>query len=285
MTRTIALIGHPVAHSLSPMFQQAALDALGVDARYEAWDLLAEDLPMAAERLRSADLLGANVTVPHKQAMLRFIDRPDALVERVGALNTIVRRESLLHATNTDVSGILAALEAAGAPPRGMRVVLLGAGGAARAVVVAMRLAGATSVVVANRTIERAAALVALGGDELTVSACGLEARDPALRAAMEAADLVVHSTTLGMRHGPDEGGSPLLPEMFHRGQVAFDLVYVPERTPFLAAAEQAGARPLGGLAMLVHQGAESFRLWTGYEPPLDVMFQAARNALAAREG
>ncbi len=284
MTQRIALIGHPVAHSLSPAFQQAALDALGVDARYEAWDLLPEELPMAAERLRSAELLGANVTVPHKQAMLRFIDRPDALVERVGALNTIVRRESLLHATNTDVSGILSALEAADANPRGMRVVLLGAGGAARAVVVAMRLGGAASLTVANRTIERAEALVALGGDELPIAVCSLGAGDPALRAAMEGADLVVHSTTLGMSHGPDEGGSPLLPDMFHRGQVAFDLVYVPERTPFLLAAEVAGARPLGGLAMLVHQGAESFRLWTGYEPPLEVMFRAARTALATRQ-
>lgn len=284
MTQTIALIGHPVSHSLSPAFQQAALDAMGVDARYEAWDLLPEDLPVAAERLRSAQLLGANVTVPHKQAMLRFVDRPDALVERVGALNTIVRRESVLHATNTDVSGLISALEAANASPRGMRVVVLGAGGAARAAVVAMRLAKAASVVVANRTMERAEALIPLGGDELAVSACGLQPGDPELAAAMEAADLVIHSTTLGMRHGPDEGGSPLLPAMFHPGQVAFDLVYVPERTPFLRAAEQAGARPLGGLAMLVHQGAESFRLWTGYEPPVDVMFRAARAALAARE-
>lgn len=283
MTQRIALIGHPVAHSLSPAFQQAALDALGVDARYEAWDLLPEELPMAAERLRSAELLGANVTVPHKQAMLRLVDRPDALVERVGALNTIVRRDGLLHATNTDVSGVLSALEAAGASPRGLRVVLLGAGGAARAVVVAMRVAGATSMVVANRTPERAASLVELGGAAMPVVTCALDERDPALEAAMAAADLVVHSTTLGMTHGPDEHATPVPARLFHPGQVAFDLVYVPERTPFLAAAEAGGARPLGGLAMLVHQGAESFRLWTGYEPPLDVMFGAARAALAAR--
>ncbi|MCC6236993.1 MAG: shikimate dehydrogenase [Dehalococcoidia bacterium] len=283
MTQTIALIGHPVAHSLSPAFQQAALDALGVDARYEAWDLLPEELPMAAERLRSAALLGANVTVPHKEAMLRFIDRPDALVERVGALNTIVHREGQLHATNTDVSGVLRALEAAGASPRGMRVVLLGAGGAARAVVVAMRVAEAASVVVANRTRGRAEDLVELGGEAMPVTTCGLEEDDAELEAAMARADLVVNSTTLGMTHGPDEHATPVPARMFRGGQVAFDLVYVPERTPFLEAAEAAGARPVGGLAMLVHQGAESFRLWTGYEPPVDVMFEAARAALAAR--
>jgi shikimate dehydrogenase len=284
VTQLIALIGHPVAHSLSPAFQQAALDALGVDARYEAWDTLEADLPVAAERLRSGELLGANVTVPHKQAMLRFVDRPDALVERVGALNTIVRRESLLYASNTDVTGIQRALEEAGAGPRRMRVVLLGAGGAARAVVVAMRVAGAASLVVANRTRARAEELVPLGGETLPITTCGLDPGDPALVEAMRDADLVIQSTSLGMRHGPDEGASAVPEQLFRPGQVAFDLVYVPERTPFLAAAERAGAQPLGGLAMLVHQGAESFRLWTGYEPPLDVMFEAARAALAARE-
>ena len=283
MTQTIALIGHPVAHSISPAFQQAALDALGIDARYEAWDVPSEALAATAERLRSGTVLGANVTVPHKVAMLRFIDSPDATVERVGALNTIVRRDSKLHATNTDVSGILRALEAAGVSPRGKRALLLGAGGAARAVVVAMREAGATALTIANRTHERASALVALGGAELVVTTCPLDPADPALVAAMDAADLVVHSTSLGMRHGPDEDATPVPASSFHVGQVAFDLVYVPERTPFLRAAEAGGAQPVGGLAMLVRQGAESFRLWTGQEPPLEVMFAAARAALAAR--
>lgn len=283
MTQTIALIGHPVAHSISPAFQQAALDALGIDARYEAWDTPAEALAATAERLRSATLLGANVTVPHKVAMLRFIDSPDATVERVGALNTIVRRDSRLHATNTDVLGILRALQAAGVDPRDKRVLLLGAGGAARAVVVAMRQAGASALTIANRTPERARALILLGGTDLEVATCPLEAGDPALAAAMEATELVVHSTSLGMRHGPDEQATPVPAELFHAGQVAFDLVYVPERTPFLRAAEAGGAQPVGGLAMLVHQGAESFRLWTGQAPPLEVMFEAARAALAAR--
>jgi shikimate dehydrogenase len=284
VTQKIALIGHPVAHSISPAFQQAALDALGIDARYEAWDTTAADLPAAAESLRSEELLGANVTVPHKVAMVRLVDSPDATVERVGALNTIVRRESKLYATNTDVTGILRALEDAGVSPRGKRVLLLGAGGAARAVVVAMRQAGAGALTIANRTPERAAALVPLGGTDLEVATCSLAPGDPALSAAMEAAELVVHSTSLGMRHGPDESGTPIPAELFHPGQVAFDLVYVPERTPFLRAAEAGGGQPVGGLAMLVHQGAESFRLWTGQQAPLEVMFAAARSALAARE-
>ena len=280
MTATIALLGHPVAQSISPRFQQAALDALGLDTRYEPWDTPAPGLTAAVERLRSADLLGANVTVPHKVAVMRLVDRPDPLAELVGAVNTIVRRDGLLYATNTDVTGVLRALEDATVDVAGSRVLLLGAGGAARAVVVAMRRGGAAALTIANRTLEHAEALVPLGGRELAVSTAPLDLASGALQGATERAELVIHSTPLGMRHGPDERATPLPAEFFRPGQTALDLVYVPERTPFLEAARSGGARTVGGLAMLVHQGAESFRLWTGHEPPLEVMFEAARAAL-----
>lgn len=280
MTSRIALLGHPVAHSISPRVQQAALDALGIDARYEAWDVPPEDLSIALERLRSAGLLGANVTVPHKEAVFRLVDRVDSLAERVGAVNTIVRRNGQLHATNTDVAGILAALE--DVPLRGASVLLLGAGGAARAVVVAMHQAGVARLTIANRSVERACALVSLApGIQVTV--CALDQTDEAFHAAVREAAVVVQSTSVGMLHGPAEGVSPVPAGWFHAGHTAFDLVYNPERTPFLRAAEAAGARALGGLAMLVHQGAASFRLWTGAEAPLDVMFDAARAAMRER--
>jgi shikimate dehydrogenase len=285
MTSTIALLGHPVAHSISPRFQQAALDAAGVDARYEAWDIAPADLPIALERLRGGSMLGANVTIPHKEAVARLVDRPDALVERMGAANTIVRRDGLLHATNTDIAGVLHALADAGVEVRGKQVLLLGAGGAARAVVVAMRRAGAARLTVANRTLDRARAVAALAGDDLAADVVTLDADDAGLRAAAEAAAVVINATSLGMAGGPAPEESPLPADCFVRGQVAFDLVYVPERTPFLSAAEAAGALPVGGLAMLVHQGAESFRLWTGIEPPLQVMFAAARATLRERAG
>ncbi len=280
MTATIALIGHPVAHSISPALQQAALDALGVDARYEAWDVLPGELAPVVERLRSAAVLGANVTVPHKLEMLRLADRQDAIAERVGAANTIVRRGSELHATNTDVVGVLRALEDADVAIAGLEAVLIGAGGAARAVVAALRMGGARVVTVANRTSGRADELRPVAGEELELRSCPLDPSSEALRLAMTRAALVIHSTPLGMRHGPDEAATPLPAAFFVPGQAAFDLVYTPERTPFLQAAEAAGARPIGGLGMLVHQGAESFRLWTGLEPPLQVMFEAARAAL-----
>jgi shikimate dehydrogenase len=278
MTQRIALLGHPVAHSLSPAFQQAALDALGVDARYEAWDTAPDDLSSALERLRSAELLGANVTVPHKEAVFRLVDRLEPMAERVGAVNTVVRRDGQLHATNTDVAGVRRALE--GVELRGASVVLVGAGGAARAVVIALMDSGAARLTIANRTQERARPLADLASGRMAVEVCALDGSSEVLRAAMREAALVVQSTSLGMLHGPDEAATPVPSELFAAGQTAFDLVYNPERTPFLDAAERAGARTIGGLAMLVHQGAESFRLWTGLEPPVEVMFKAARTAL-----
>ena len=283
MTRTITLLGHPVAHSISPRFQQAALDALGIDARYEAWDIEPEDLPSAIERLRSGDLLGANVTVPHKVAAMRLVDHPDALAERVGALNTIINRDGILHATNTDVAGIQRALATAGVDVAGADVVLLGAGGAARAVVVAMREAGVRRLTIANRTPANALALAEVAGDGIDTRYAPLDAADGSFRRAVREARVVVQSTSIGMRHGPAEAETPVPADLFVAGQVAFDLVYVPEETPFLRAAAEAGATPVGGLNMLIGQGAEAFRLWTGQEPPIEVMLAAARQALIGR--
>ncbi|MCK9485252.1 MAG: shikimate dehydrogenase [Dehalococcoidia bacterium] len=283
-TRIIALLGHPVEHSLSPRFQQAALDGLGIPARYEAWNTPPEDLRIAVERLRSGDLMGANVTVPHKVAVMALVDRPDALAERVGAANTIVNRGGVLEATNTDVAGILRTFEGARVPLAGQRVVLIGAGGAARAVVVAMRMAQAARVTVLNRSLERAAQLAPLAGDELDLRFAPLDVQDETMRRALRTAAVVVQSTSVGMRGGPAEGESPVPAGLVGEGQVAFDLVYTPEETPFLRQASAGGAVAIGGLDMLIHQGAESFRLWTGVEPPLEVMFQAARAALDERE-
>lgn len=280
----IALLGHPVAHSISPRFQQAALDALGIAATYEAWDTPEEEVAIAVERLRSGDLLGANVTVPHKVAVMRLVDRPDALAERVGAVNTVVNRNGVLEATNTDVTGILRTFEGAEVPLAGKQVALIGAGGAARAVVVAMRQAGAARVTIVNRTQARAEELAPLAGDELDLRFAPLDEADATFRSTLRNAEIVVQSTSVGMRHGGAEDASPVPSGAIGSGQVAFDLVYVPEATPFLRDAAAHGAVAIGGLDMLVHQGAAAFQLWTGRAAPMEVMFRAARAALAERE-
>ena len=230
------------------------------------------------------------------------IDRdPAAIVlDSAGAVVADHHRDPLAEAGERFVDGIVDHLEDQVVKPLRIRGTDIHAGPApdrlepgkhrdtarvvdrsARAVVVAMREGGAGALTVANRTEAKARALTDVGGDDLPVDVSALDPASPSLRAAMDAASLVVNSTSLGMRHGPDEEATPLPAELFHSGQAAFDLVYAPERTPFLGAAEQGGARPIGGLAMLIHQGAEAFRLWTGQEPPLDVMFAAVRDSLS----
>ena len=283
MKKTIALIGHPVVHSISPAFQQAAFDALGLDIHYEAWDVPDIELPEALERLRSNSLLGANVTIPHKVTTLRFLDHFDGAVELVGAVNTIVNRDGQLYAMNTDVEGILNVLNSIDVDLKGTDVLILGAGGAARAAVVAMRMIGVARVTIANRTAARAEQLVKLGGTELTVQTCQLDGIRGEFQSLVSGARVIIQATSLGMNHGPDETANLVPSHLMNPDQLAFDLVYTPERTPFLRAADDVGATTISGLAMLVYQGAAAFRHWTGQEPPISVMFDAARTALDSK--
>ncbi|MBI4216496.1 MAG: shikimate dehydrogenase [Chloroflexi bacterium] len=296
MTKTVGIIGYPLGHSISPAFQQAALNQLGLDIKYEAWETPPERLAWRLGELRRPDCLGGNVTIPHKEAVLSLLDEVDSLARDIGAVNTIVSRGGRLSGYNTDAPGFLRALkEDGGCDPRGKRALLLGAGGAARAVALALAEAGVWSIAIANRTPPRARGLAAaLAGRAVDVAAIAWSTE--ALREALAACPLVVNCTSLGMRHGPGEGESPLpaaltrggparrrtprLGDILPKGALFYDLVYNPPMTPFLREAEEAGARILGGLPMLVYQGAESFRLWTGREAPVEVMMRAARHAL-----
>jgi len=282
MTKTAGIIGYPLGHSASPAFQQAAFDHYGMDARYVVWETPPEGLAQQMQALRSADILGANVTVPHKEAVPPYLDRLGEGAQKIGAVNTVVNRDGLLEGHNTDVTGFLRALrENGGFDPEGKRALLLGAGGAARAAARALVDAGISSLTVANRTVEleMAQRLVADLGGGAALEAIPLE------RAALTPRngwDLIVNCTTLGMRHGPGEDKLPLPGDLIPSHAMVYDVVYNPEETPLLREAAKAGARTLGGLPMLVYQGAESFHLWTGCEAPIKVMFEAARRALEA---
>ena len=281
--KRIGLIGQGLKHSLSAAMQQVALDHCGVDARYELWDTQPEEVEDRVRSLREQDCLGANVTVPHKQAVIPFLDEMDAVATQAGAVNTIVPSEGRLTGRNTDVVGFAAALREADCDIGGVRAAVLGAGGGARAVTLALILGCADLVTVSDAVPERAAALagdlrdLASPGTTLTCTYWG----DDAFRRSLRECGLLVNCTPVGMRFGPTEGQSPVEADLIPAGCLAFDLVYNPEETPFLEAARSRGARAVGGLAMLVHQGAESFHLWTGREAPVDVMFKAAREALA----
>ncbi len=281
MAGKLGIFGYPIGHSLSPVFQQAALDHHEIDARYEAWETHPNGLGAAVARLRGGEYLGANVTVPHKVEVMAHLDEVDEIARLIGAVNTIVKRGDRLEGHNTDAGGFVEALrQAGGFDPGGKRALLLGAGGAARAAAFALVREGASGLVIANRTLERASALAEeLGGRDRAVTAVPLNDAT-AIGDAAAGSHLVVNSTTVGMRHTPEQDDSPLPDGLLRPDCVVYDMVYNPARTPLLAQAELAGATAVGGLSMLIHQGAAAFELWTGKRAPVRVMFAAAKLAI-----
>ena len=281
MPQRLGIIGHPISHSISPVFQQAALDAIGFDGTYQPWDVAPDDVGNFVAGLRSPGTLGINVTVPHKEAVIPFLDRVDDWASTAGAVNTIVNRDGFLNGHNTDGLGFLRALrEGAGFEPRGRDVLVLGAGGSARAVVYALTRVGVAQVFIANRTLERAERLAALAIDTGAASKALVLSDAPA---AAEEVALIVNCTSMGMVHGPDENGSPLSAANIPSTVLVNDLVYNPLETPLLREAARAGALTLGGIQMLVYQGAASFEMWTGQDAPVGVMLEAATAAMRAR--
>ena len=287
MTKYVSVIGFPLKRSLSPVFQQAALDHLKLDIRYEAWPTSGDNLSAAIQGLRAPEWLGANVTIPHKEAVLPLLDEVDDLCRRVGAVNTIVNRKGKLYGHNTDVAGFLRALrEDGGFDPAGGRVLVAGAGGAARAIAVALIDAGAASITFINRTFSRASRLVKeLGSQAGDTALSALPDVFPSWRASTISCRLLINCTSVGMAGTKEEKDSPVPIELIPPGALVFDLIYRPTKTPLIAAAEKCGAGVLGGLPMLVYQGAASFRLWTGSDAPLEVMLKAARTGLSASGG
>ena len=272
--RRMGVIGYPLGHSVSPAFQQAALDHYGLKMTYERWETPPERAEWRFGGLRPKDVLGANVTVPYKEFAFRFVDDLDETARRIGAVNTIVNIGGRLTGYNTDAPGFLRAVrDDAGFDPAGRPALVLGAGGAARAVAFALAEAGAAPIFIANRTAERADALAEAVRAEMTDASVETVPWGKVLAESR----LIVNATTMGMSHGGAEGESPLSAERIPPASLVVDLVYNPETTPLLEAAKAAGASTLGGLPMLIYQGAEAFEMWVGRKAPIDVMKAAAR--------
>jgi len=280
MTLQAGIFGYPLGHSISPAFQQAAFDHLGIDATYQAWETPPEKLGDAVSRLRADTYLGANVTVPHKQVVRQYLDSVEPLAVSIGAVNTIVRDNARLIGHNTDAHGFIQSLKReARFEPAGKRVVLIGAGGAARAAVYGLAQEGISSLVIANRTLANAVSLTdEMSSDLSDVRAVRLDS--DLLENYCSSADLIVNTTSIGMLHGPADGRSPISETLIPNDCLVYDIVYNPEDTPLLKSARRAGAQTLGGLPMLVYQGAAAFELWTDQPAPIEVMFSAARKAL-----
>jgi shikimate dehydrogenase len=258
----LAVIGHPVAHSRSPAMQNAALGALGLgDWTYGAIDAAPDAFEMTVRELASVGYAGVNVTVPHKEAALGLAGEASEASQQIGAANTLVFAGKEIEAHNTDADGLLASLPDS---PRGRQVLVLGAGGAARATIWALLWEGA-EVEVWNRTAEKGAALCAeLGGAAIT---------DP----RQDAYELIVNTSTAGLRGEDPFDHLPLEPDLFAESQTVVDMVYGERRSPLLEAAEKAGAATVDGLEILVQQGARSLEIWTGRQPDLAVMRKAVR--------
>ncbi len=284
MTKRAGVIGHPLGHSISPAIFKAAFDAAGIDATYDAWDTPEDQLEGRVQALRGDAFLGANVTIPHKQAVLRFLDATSELAGKAGAVNTIVREGDRLVGHNTDVGGFARALrEDLGFDARGKRTMLLGSGGAARAVALALIEGGASLIYVVGRQPRKIDAMVVAlkpltaPGTTITWAYWG----DGSFLRSLREADLLVNCTPIGTRGSDTAGQSPVAADLLRPGLAVFDLVYNPPETALVSEAKARGARAISGAPMLVYQAAEAFRLWTGRDADLSAMRTACERALA----
>lgn len=272
--RQSGLIGYPVAHSLSPRMQEAGFAALGIEARYHLWETPASELEARVQSLRAPEMLGANVTIPHKEAVLPWLDEIDPQARRIGAVNTIVNREGRLCGYNTDAPGVLRALLERGGPDftlRGKRVIVLGSGGAARGAIVALLDSQVSALTILGRTEARFAALVEhLRQQEASYPVRGVLLGTPEARQVVAEADVVVNTTSVGLKPGDE---TELIDVQLLPGSaLVMDMIFNPPRTPLLRAAEEHGCLTLNGLSMLLYQGTLALELWTGQRAPEEVM-------------
>ena len=274
-TRLTGVFGHPVSHSQSPAMHNAAFAQMGLDYIYVPFDVHPDNLEAAVAGIRALNMVGVNVTIPHKERVIPFLDWVSEDARYIQSVNTIHCLEGALRGYSTDGEGFINALEASGKNPAGSKAVILGAGGSARATAHALFTHGA-EVTVVNRTFSRAVELASMLS---AIRPIALDS-DDAHEAVLEA-DLLVNCTSVGMHPKMDE--QPVPPEWLHRKLFVFDQIYNPLETRLLKAARSVGCRTTNGVKMLVFQGAISFEIWTGRAPAIEVMESAVLAGLHSR--
>lgn len=289
-TRLCGIIGYPVEHSLSPAMHNAAFEQLALNWAYVPFLVRPENLTAAVAAVRAFNLAGVNVTVPHKQAVVGYIDDLSPAARLSGAVNTIVNLSGNLIGHNTDGEGFIRALrEEAGISVKPDPVLILGAGGAAKGVAVALAINGVSEIIIANRTGSRAEQLCHWIKEQTGCAASVLRWTGAPVTGSGEYRDwasvlgrvkLIIQATTMGMF--PRENDVPPVPfELLNSGHIAADLIYNPRRTRFISSCEAAGSRVLNGMGMLLHQGVIAFELWTGRTPPVEVMRRALQEKVS----
>jgi shikimate dehydrogenase len=277
------VIGHPVGHSLSPVMHNAAFEAMGLPHRYVALDVAPERVLDAVRGAAALGFVGMNVTIPHKAAVIPALVSISRTAEILRSVNTISFGPDGPTGESTDGPGFIASLAEEGVDVAGKRVVLLGSGGSARALAYALCESRAAHITVAGRTPERVQALVdAVSAASGLVSMETCDLRGEAIERALSGADLLINTTPLGMHPNPDDM-PPVPPESLRPGLVVADIIFNPPRTRLLEAAGKRGCEVIDGRGMLVHQGALSFGIWTGIQPPVEVMRRALDEGLRAR--
>jgi len=268
-TNVLCVIGHPIEHSMSPIMHNAALKDLSLDYVYVAFNIPPNDLKKAVLGFKMFSIKGINVTIPHKENIIPYLDEIDPLAEKIGAVNTIKNEGKYLIGKNTDASGAKKALLDAGCEIAGKKALILGAGGAAKAVSFAIS-EDLDAVYIANRTEKRAIKLAKDLTNKTTIKAVGKNMSINTLKNLVNDVDILINTTPLGMY--PDIDGSPISEEILHSNLFVFDIVYNPLETRLLKEARKIGCKTLGGLDMFVNQGALAFEWWTGKKPSLNLM-------------
>jgi shikimate dehydrogenase len=282
-TKVCAIIGDPVEHTMSPPMHNAAYKELGLDFIYLPFLVKKEQLKQAVAGLRALNVRGFNVTMPHKVSIIPLLDKLDPLAEKIGAVNTVVNDNGLLSGHNTDGLGVLNALLEKKVNPEGKKVVIIGAGGASRAISYVLARQGAQLTILNRKQeLDWADNIAASIRQDLGADVKAVELGFKQLKSALAGADILVHATSVGM--SPDTANSLVPAELFNKNLTVFDVIYNPMKTKLLQDAEAAGCRTIGGLDMLVWQGVLCFKYWTGQAATHETMRQAAVEMLQKEE-
>ena len=277
-TKVCAIIGDPVGHSLSPVMHNAAFKELGLNIVYVAFPVKTNMLEDAILGARSLGLLGLNVTMPHKHAVIQYLNETDATAKAMGVVNTILNERGKLFGYNTDGKGAMIALQENRVDPEEKKILLLGAGGAAKAI--AFQAAQETDELgILNRTENKAKQLAELINKTFGTKVTGRTLSAEVLKEELETTDILVNATSVGM--SPDVNASPVPADLLHSGLCVMDIVYNPLETKLLKDAKIVGAKVVSGLEMLLYQGAVAFEIWTNCPAPVDVMKKATLSKLA----
>lgn len=265
----LCVIGHPIEHSMSPVMHNAALNELSLDYVYLAFDIPPSALEKTILGFKNSNIKGINVTIPHKEAIIYYLDKLDPLSKQIGAVNTVKNEEGVLLGRNTDALGAKQALIDAGFKIEGKKALILGAGGAARAISFALS-EKIDEIFISNRTEERAIKLAKELQDKAKIRAIGKDMSEKTLRTLAYSVDLLINTTPVGMY--PEIDISPISKDLLNENLFIFDIIYNPLQTRLLKDAKEIGSKTLNGLDMFINQGALAFEWWTGKKPNVKLM-------------